>query len=151
MESREIKLIIDSNLENVFLVGLAINSICSHTLLSDLESYHMEVCVVEAVNNMIKHAYNNETGHEVEVDIALYSDRIVFRLCDRGKVMESLDQPELNIDPDDLENLPEEGMGMFIIYEIMDTVTYEQFSGCNMLTITKIFGSDEKTEWETND
>jgi len=140
MESREIKLTIDSNLENVFLIGLAVNGICSHTLLSDLESYYMEVCVVEAVNNMIKHAYSNETGHEVEVNIALHSDRIVFRLRDRGKVMELLDEPELNIDPDDLENLPEGGMGVFIIYEIMDTVTYKQFSDYNVLTITKIFG-----------
>ena len=140
MKSREIKLTIDSNLENVFLIGLAVNSICSHMPLSDLESYHMEVCVVEAVNNMIKHAYGNEPGHDVEVNIALHSDRIVFRLCDRGKVLELPDEPELNIDPDDLENLPEGGMGVFIIYEIMDTVTYEQFSDCNELTITKIFG-----------
>jgi Anti-sigma regulatory factor (Ser/Thr protein kinase) len=150
MESREIKLTIDSNLENVFLIGLAVNSICSHTLLSDLESYHIEVCVVEAVNNMIKHAYGNETGHEVEVNIALHSDRIVFQLRDRGNVMELPDKPELNIDPDDLENLPEGGMGVFIISKIMDTVTYKQFSDCNVFTITKSFGSDEKTDRATN-
>lgn len=147
MGTREIRLTIDSKLENVFLVGLAVNGICSYMPLSDLEVYYLEVCIVEAVNNIIKHAYGNEPGREVEVDIALHPDRIVFRICDRGKVVELGEVPELNIDPDDIESLPEGGMGMFIIYKIMDTVTYEQFLDHNVLTITKIFNSEEKAGW----
>ena len=146
MKPRKIKLTIDSNLKDVFLVGLAVNNICSYISFSDQESYHVEVCVVEAVNNLIKHAYGNETGHEVEINVMLYPNRIVFQICDKGKIMELVDPPELNIDPDNLESLPERGMGMYIIYELMDRVTYEIFEDRNVLTITKIFESYEETE-----
>jgi len=54
MEPKKIKLTIDSDLTHVFLVGLAVNKICSHIPLTELQSYQIETCVVEAVNNTIK-------------------------------------------------------------------------------------------------
>jgi len=144
MTPRRIKLTIDSNLEEVFLIGLAVNKICSDIPLSELESYQIEMCIVEAVNNAIKHAYGNKSGHDVEIIVEIYIDRITFKVCDYGKIMEQGKTFELDYNPNERENLPEGGMGLHIINEIMDKVTYETSGEKNILTMTKLFSSGKK-------
>ena len=138
---KEIKLIIDSDLANVSLIGMAVNKICTQIPLDKIEAYQIETCVVEAVTNVIKHAYKNETGHDVAVSIKLHPDRITFLVCDTGKAMAPKQPAELEFDPDDLENLPEGGMGLFIIHKIMNAVSYKTIENRNVLTMTKIFGA----------
>lgn len=139
---KRIKLVIDSNLEDVSLIGIVINKLCSSIPLSDTDSYQIELCVVEAVNNSIEHAYRNEKGHEVEVVFTLYPDRLIVDVCDTGKpmdqeCMEQKDPSPLEIDPNDLDNIAEQGRGLPIIKEIMDSMTYKTESGKNYLTLIK--------------
>ena len=95
----------------------------------------MELCVVEAVNNAIEHAYGNEQGHEVEIVISLFVDQIIFKVCDTGKAIDSKHIPEKK------SGLHERGRGLEIINEVMDDVTYETSDGKNMLTMRKRFES----------
>ncbi len=92
--SKKITFLVDSKLKNVSLAGVAIRGICSYLSLSDVDAYYLELCVVEAVNNAIKHAYDNEEGHVVEVDITYSSEEIILDITDRGRPM-SLYQPVL--------------------------------------------------------
>lgn len=138
---KKIKLIIDSDLANVSLIGIAVNKICTQIPLDKVEAYQIELCVIEAVNNVIKHAYKNETGHDVTVFVKLCLDRITFRICDTGKAMDPKQPVEIEFDPADLKNLPESGRGLFIIHEIMDEVAYKTIEDRNVLTMTKIFGA----------
>ena len=139
MMNGKIKLIIDSDLSDVFLIGLSVNRICLEIPLSEIEAYQIEVCVVEAVNNTIKHAYGNEKGHEVEVLIDLDVESITFHICDTGKKMETGKKPTLEFNPEDRENCPEGGMGLFIMHQVMDEVKYSSSQGRNVLALTKHF------------
>ncbi len=133
----KIRLIIESRLDQVYLAGLAVRGICSCVLLDEVEGYQIEVAVVEAVNNAIKHAYHGEPGHEVEVTIALTPDQITFQVCDQGKPMNSIKVSGLNFDSRDLQSLPEEGMGLHIMRSVMEEVRYETAGGRNVLTLSR--------------
>ncbi|MBW1972372.1 MAG: ATP-binding protein [Deltaproteobacteria bacterium] len=142
MEQKSIKLIIESKLENVALLGMAINKLCSLTPLSEVESYQVELCVVEAVNNSIKHAYEGKACNEVEVVFTLYPSKVVVDVCDRGKSMEQSIFNEkqlsaLEVDPNDIMKLSESGRGIPIIKEVMDSVVYKSKEGKNCLTMIK--------------
>ncbi len=139
MEPKRITLSIDSTLKDVALIGLSINKICSQIPLTDVETYQIEACVVEAINNTIEHAYENKTGHRVDVHVSLHLDRIVFQVSDTGLSMKNTLSPSLDFDPEDIENLPEGGMGLFIIHQVMDTVTYTSNTHKNTLEMTKAF------------
>ncbi|MGA1869347.1 MAG: ATP-binding protein [bacterium] len=132
-------MIIDSNIKNVFLIGLAINKICTEIPLSEIESYHLEVCVVEACNNAIEHAYNYKHGNNVEVIVNLYLDRIEFLISDYGKCMKGEPGFTLDFNPYDREHLPEGKMGFSIIKTLMDRVDYESCNGKNTLSLVKVF------------
>jgi serine/threonine-protein kinase RsbW len=137
--SKTIKLIIDSNLEEVFLVGLAVRAVCSHAPMNELAVYQVETGVVEAVNNVIKHAYKNRKGHDVEVIVSLFLDRITFQVCDTGTAMEPKKVSKMDFDPDNLEELPEGGMGLYVIDSVMDKVEYVRAGEKNILVMSKYF------------
>lgn len=145
MKPRRIKLIIDSSLENVSLIGSAVNKICSLIPLSKLEAYQTELCVVEACNNVIEHAYQYASNHEVEVVVSVHMDRIVFEICDTGRALKRQPKAALEFDPDDLQSLPEGGMGLYIMNNFMDKVAYQSVDGKNVLTLAKRFTNGATT------
>jgi serine/threonine-protein kinase RsbW len=127
--SGRIKLVIDSGMENVPLVGVAINKLCSLAQFSDED-------------NSIKHAYGNEPGHEVEVIYSIGSDELVLDIYDTGRPMDQdllkeADISSLYFDANDFDSVPEKGRGLAIIKEIMDSASYTSSEGKNCFTMKK--------------
>jgi serine/threonine-protein kinase RsbW len=142
MKPRSIKLTIDSSLDNVSLVGLTVNKLCASVSSACIDPNEIELCVVEAVNNCIEHAYGKKGGHTVEVHFSIYGNRLVIAICDTGKAMdpvlvEQTDASLLDLDHDDLHQIAEEGRGLAIMKGIMNRVTYKTEGGKNCLTLTK--------------
>jgi len=142
MKTKQIRLTIDSDFEKVALVSSAIRDLCSRIQLSDIESDQLELCLVEAVNNSIEHAYGKQKGYEVEVIVTISQGRIVLEICDTGKSMnrgflESIDMSFEDYDIDDLGSIPEEGRGLPIMKAIMDAMSYTTENGKNCLTMIK--------------
>jgi serine/threonine-protein kinase RsbW len=143
MKSRKIKLSIDSDYDNVPLMGAVVNKLCAFISFSDNDSYATELCVSEAVVNCIKHAYGDNPGHEVVVIFCIDKTRLVIEVCDRGASMDPqlLDKRKhlaLEFDPEIIETIPESGRGLPIIQGFMDAVTYSISDNMNCLKMTKM-------------
>jgi len=138
-----IKLVMESRFENVSLLGGAVRGIANALSIDELNSYHLELCVVEAVNNATKHAYHSEAGNFVEVDVLIFPDRITFKVCDKGESLKPAKVRLPRFDPRKLDTLPESGMGLFIMHALMDEVSYETVSGRNVLTMSKYLRKQE--------
>lgn len=132
-----IDLSIDSRLENIPLLGIAVNKLCDYISFPEAESYQTELCVVEAVTNCVKHAYLNRAGNAVKVRVTISSSQIAFEIRDHGISMEKFSPKKLEFDPEDIDQLPEGGMGLFIISEYMDEVDYFQRDGLNVFRMVK--------------
>ena len=141
--SRTVHLSIESRLSDVALIGHAVRGICACSPL-EVDAYgEMEVCVVEAVNNAITHAYLREHGFRVDAYITLHPDRISFEITDTGKPMKDFAPPTLDYDPEEIATIPENGMGLFIIGTIMDEVSYRSEKGKNTLSFCRYFEKPE--------
>jgi serine/threonine-protein kinase RsbW len=134
-----IELTIDSRLENVALVGVAFNKICESAGMDALECYQMELCLVEAVTNCIKHAYGSRPGNNVSVKVTLDERNLELQIRDKGPPAAGVfaGPSTLEFDPNDLQQVPTSGMGVFIIQSIMDGVEYHREGDTNILTLTK--------------
>jgi len=137
--SGTIRLVIDSSLKDVFLMGLAAKSFCAFTPLPKDLCYLIELCVIEAVTNAVKHAYLGQPDHEVDLIVSMDPQQIKFQVCDTGIAMKSLEEASMDFDPEDHQSVPEGGMGLFIIQTVMDDVTYETVGETNILTMRKLF------------
>ncbi|MBW2107432.1 MAG: ATP-binding protein [Deltaproteobacteria bacterium] len=140
-----IKLIIDSDLNEISLVRDAIGELRSRVALSNALFYEIELCVVEAATNCIKHAYGGEKGHEVEIDIGVYGGRLIVHVCDTGEpmdiqVLERANASALEVDENALHLISEKGRGLPIMKAMMDRVLYERTGKKNCLTLIKDIG-----------
>lgn len=137
VQGNTIRLVIDSRLGDVFLVGLAVRGICQYTPLEKEIVGQLEISVVEAVNNAIKHAYDGRTGNDVRIAVTLYPDRIVCAVSDAGRAMKRMKPAKQSCDLGNPDSLPESGRGLFIIHCAMDEVDYRTEDGWNTLTMVK--------------
>ena len=134
-----IKFVLDSRLENVWMVGVAVKSYCLESGFSQDASASVEVALVEAVNNTIIHAYHSQAGHPVEIRVILEPERIVFHIEDQGDGFSPRPRSETVIDPSDITSLPEGGYGLMLIHGIMDQVEYQSTGKNNLLIMSKWF------------
>lgn len=126
---------IDSRLEHVALVGTAVRAICAAVPLDDDEAGNIELCVVEAVNNAIEHAYG-EPGYPVEIDVSLAVDTLDIAVRDRGRSMDWT-RACAEADAYAADTLNEGGRGLFIVRALMDRVSYGLVAGWNELAMRK--------------
>jgi serine/threonine-protein kinase RsbW len=127
----------DSRLENVELVARAVRGLAGAAGVEARDCARVELAVAEAMNNAIRHAYRREGGHLVEIVFTLDERRFTIEVADEGTPMEPRRAPVLDFDPGDLEHLPEGGMGLYIIYSVMDEVEYRSRGGRNSLLMTR--------------
>jgi serine/threonine-protein kinase RsbW len=140
--SKTLHLSIESKLSEVARVGDAVRGVCACSPLH-LDAYgEMEVCVVEALNNAITHAYRRLDGFRVETNITLHHDRISFEISDFGQAIEEFAPRTLEFDPEEIGSIPENGMGLFIIETIMDEVSYRSEDGKNTLSFCRYFNQN---------
>lgn len=134
--------------ENVSLVGTALKAIC-RSVISEAEAYQFELGVVEACNNIIEHAYQYNPDGEFSIHINFFNDRIVCTMRYGGHAFpNNISLPtNLEFDPDNLESLPEGGMGLFLINSLMDAVEFSRDQdGFNSLVLTKYFQPNPNQE-----
>ncbi|MBI2376294.1 MAG: ATP-binding protein [Deltaproteobacteria bacterium] len=86
---------------------------------------------VEAFNNAVIHAYKRHP-EPIEIELDVGHETLALRLIDSGAGFRIDDVP----DPD-LDQLPEGGMGIFIMRSFMDRVRLSREGSKNVLTLEK--------------
>jgi serine/threonine-protein kinase RsbW len=91
--------------------------------------------VGEAFNNVAIHAYRGQSAGAVELEVDVSEDAVTIRLYDRGKSYDPTHQRA-----PDLDEMPDSGMGLYIMRTCMDRVSYQAGTAPlepNVLTMTK--------------
>ena len=103
---------------------------------------NLNLVMEEMVTNVIFYAYPQ--GEVAGIELLDKSDgkELTFVLSDQGKEFDptAKEDADLDVNPADREL---GGMGIFIVKNIMNTVTYQRLEGKNLLTMTK--GIDDQS------
>lgn len=100
----------------------------------------IELCVVEAMNNVVEHGYGLSEGHPVELSLWWGADGLVIELRDEGSPIpeEALASASLpSVETEDLQELPDRGWGLGLLHELMDEVRYEARPEGNVLRLVR--------------
>lgn len=142
LSEKSIRMTIKSRLENVFLIGLAVNRIVSYSAGGEVDASLIELCVVEAVNNAIEHAYGYNTDKDVEVVVNLYKNGVSFDINDWGAPLNpDLPLKDFKFEEKDIPLMKENGRGLKIINKTMDYMAFNSCGGKNTLSMCKMFKS----------
>ena len=142
--ANHLTLTIASDLREVSLLAVAVNAACQHLGLGKSAAGEVELCLVEAVTNVIRHAYKGQQDHSVIVTVGPCDQALKIRISDTGETMPSTrieqlvhgTQPSPEED-EHLSSLAEGGRGLQIMHELMDSITYATTGKGNILTMTK--------------
>lgn len=100
----------------------------------DLLTYNIQLAAHEACTNIVNHAYGGDCEGRITIVLALMPrpPRLVIELRDTGKPFDIGSVPEPN-----LEEAQVHGYGLFLIRNLMDSVTYTPRSGDNYWCLVK--------------
>jgi serine/threonine-protein kinase RsbW len=120
---------IESRLDAVPLLGQVAYLLCTAAGFAPVEGNQLEVCVVEAANNSILHAYRSDPTHRVELEVNLSSGQVIFDVWDSGTPgdpaqMNADHRGALEVHSSRGKDLSHNGRGLAIIQEVMDSSEY---------------------------
>ena len=109
---------------------------------------NLNLVMEEVVSNVIFYAYPEGVEASVELQAEYDGKELTFVLSDKGREFDPTLKEDLDLDtnPADREL---GGMGIFIVKNIMNHVTYQRLEGKNLLTMKKKI-EQEENEQPTN-
>lgn len=126
--------------EQILSLSGKVRDLCKEKGISVYNAQHIQIALVEAMNNIAEHAYEYNEDEKIEVYLEITGSRFKAELKDTGKINVQGTRPqELILDPDDPEDLPEGGYGLNIIGQIMDEVRYTSKDRVNTISMSRSF------------
>jgi len=118
-------------------IGRWVSRLAEQAGFDEKDSYAVQLAVDEACSNIIEHAYGGD-GSEGLIECTLRSeaDRLTIILRDWGHPFDPASVPAPDLAAD-LEACPIGGLGLYLIYHLMDEVHFEFGDAGNVLTIVK--------------
>jgi anti-sigma regulatory factor (Ser/Thr protein kinase) len=97
----------------------------------------MQLCVEEALANVVIHGYRNEPGHPIVIRSSVSAGNLLFVIEDHAPSFAPV-EPASRADattPVSLESMEPGGNGIRLLYRFAGSVAYERFADGNRLTI----------------
>lgn len=131
------RLTLTNDPENLSLLAPFVEEMAEHFGIPYEVAFQVNLALDEALVNVVHYAYPEGTEGEIVLDADRSGDRLVLRLIDSGAPFD----PTLKGDDVDTDLSAEErsigGLGIFLIKQMMDSVTYERTATQNILTLEK--------------
>ena len=96
----------------------------------------LNLAIEEAVVNIMNYAYPSGTKGEIRIEAQLFSDTLRFTISDSGKPFAPTAKEEVDTTLS-AEERPIGGLGIHLIRQLMDNISYERKDGKNILRLSK--------------
>ncbi len=133
----EIRIEIESKYENVPGVCDKVKSFCIQSGMSERDAIDFEICIDEALNNVVKHSYKSKPGNKIEILLNKIEGYIKVDIIDYGEARKGKVRKSIDFDEKDIDSFPEGGMGLFIIEQLTDKTEYKSLGDKNIFSLYK--------------
>ncbi|TDJ13924.1 MAG: ATP-binding protein [Gammaproteobacteria bacterium] len=94
----------------------------------------------DLLNNVISYGFNDEQRHFIDISLELTADSLTVSIADDGVPFNPLAQTALDTTLS-IEDRPIGGLGIHIVVNMVDDISYQRTADKNVLTLTKSFQS----------
>jgi serine/threonine-protein kinase RsbW len=130
---------IPAQLKDTRLLGYSVHVLFDNLGFTRTIAYQLELALVEAANNIVKHAGLAKDKAQISMKFSVMNDKVVCTFVDQGKPVDFLLKDSTSSTVRNIGNLPVSKRGLLIICEVMDEVHYKRANGKNVLTLIKYF------------
>lgn len=131
---KEIRLIND--IAEISRLELFVEELGEELNLSPDITMNINLALEEAIANIIMYAYPTEARHEIILKVTSSPQQLIFLLTDRGISFDPTQAEDADLTLS-LEERPIGGLGIFLIRQIMNEISYERIGETNRLIMKK--------------
>lgn len=132
-----LKLEIHNQKEEISRLETFLQEVSTAYSIDETMAFQINLALDEALANSVGYAYPEGTDGIVILEADKADDSVVFRLIDEGQPFDPTAQDN-DVDITlSAEERPIGGLGIFLIYQMMDEVSYERIENRNVLTMHK--------------
>ncbi len=128
-------LTINADIDEIPKISETLESLMHAHAFSEEDILDTQLAVEEAVTNSIVHGYEGKTG-TITVSFEVTRNRAGIRIEDEAVPFDPFSLPEPDLDGN-LEERRIGGLGVFLIRQVMDEVSYRHDNGKNILSLIK--------------
>ncbi len=94
----------------------------------------------DLLNNVISYGFNDEQRHFIDISLGLTANSLTVSIADDGVPFNPLAEtaPDTTLS---IEDRPIGGLGIHIVVNMVDDISYQRTADKNVLTLTKSFKS----------
>ena len=130
----EISLVND--LREIARTAARIDAFCSTRDLRPQVAYAINLVIDEILTNTISHGYDDDDPHRIEIIVRAEGETVVVVIVDDARPFDLSQARAVDLDAALADRAPD-GLGLFLVQEMMDRVEYQRLDGCNVVTLTK--------------
>jgi serine/threonine-protein kinase RsbW len=133
----EQRLTIQSRLDDLELVWPWVESLAAEHAASAEMCFAIQLCLEEAVSNIIRHGYGSQPDGPITVDFATLRGELIFTVEDQAPPFDplALDAVEETTVPASIDEIPLGGQGIPLLRRFAGSLAYERMPSGNRLTI----------------
>jgi anti-sigma regulatory factor (Ser/Thr protein kinase) len=129
-------IVLNNDIQEVPLLATFVEGVCEEVGMDAATTMQMNLAMEEAVVNVMNYAYPIGEKGEIAIEATTDNGMLNFVIKDSGTPFD----PTAKEDADttlSAEERPIGGLGIFLVKQIMDNVSYEYKEGKNVLTLSK--------------
>lgn len=129
------QLVINNDLKELSRTNETICNFLNNYALSSRSQYVIHLVLEELLTNIIKYAYDDQSRHEISLDLAIDDRTATLRLIDNGLPFNPLkvQMPDITLPPD--ERKPG-GLGIYLIRQLAKDIQYQRQGDKNVVVVT---------------
>jgi sigma-B regulation protein RsbU (phosphoserine phosphatase) len=131
-------LMLQNDVSQVPQLAQFVDEICEAVGLDAATTMKMNLAIEEAVVNVMRYAYLQDTIGDINIEAQANDVRLKFVITDTGMPFDPTAMKEVDTSLS-LEERSIGGLGIHLVRQIMDSINYERINGTNVLTLRKKF------------
>lgn len=137
-DSHVLSLVLKNEADELTRLSDAADEFADRIGLADAARFELQLCLEEAVMNVVNYGFHDAEEHDIEVELRLDSkgDALLLRIVDDGTELDHTEGAEPDLDAF-LEDQAMGGLGFHLLRRYADDLSYYREDGRNHLVLTK--------------
>ena len=130
------EIVIKNEIAELERVAVFVEEVSQLLSLDSETTMNLNLALEEVVSNVILYAYPQKMGENIIIKASSDDNILVFTITDKGDEFDptKVEDADITLAAEDREI---GGLGIFIVKNIMNEVTYQRLDGKNILTLKK--------------
>lgn len=126
-----------NDIQEVAQLAAFVEEACEKAGMDASTTMQMNLAMEEAVVNVMNYAYPTGEKGDIDIEVLIDDKGLTFVIADSGTPFDPTAEKEADTTLT-AEDRPIGGLGIFLVRQLMDSISYERKEGKNRLTLGKM-------------